>query len=89
MWSNTHLLPKADARAGIEREEYKRVLREVLRNAVIEEAVGVKLVRCTFDCDKRSTFKTSLGHPPSGPQYSFLRCIANTVYVTLCDDISN
>lgn len=40
----THLLAKADTRAGIEREEDERVWREVLGNALVEEAVRVELV---------------------------------------------
>ena len=41
-----HLLPEADARAGVEREEDERVGREVLGDARVEEAVRVEPVRC-------------------------------------------
>lgn len=40
------LLPKTDARAGVEREEDEGIGGEVFVNAIVEEAVRVEFFRC-------------------------------------------
>ena len=41
----TNLLAETDAWSGIEREEDERVRNEVLSDALVEEPVGVELLR--------------------------------------------
>ena len=46
---DAYLLPEAYTRARVEWDEDGRVGREVLVEPLVEEAVRVKAVRCTFD----------------------------------------
>ena len=64
----TDLLSKADPRAGVERNEYERIVGEVLLCAVVEEAVWIKFKSCWPNIFSRTISMVFQSHTIWAPQ---------------------